>query len=522
MLKGQVISGEFGRILMRQKSGQPVEMGELVVIENEHEKFLLQVYDLQYGAQISQQQLELISGMHLEENTDLDLMDPHLRTYMLASLKPVLAVQKNGPDSNGHGSTHETHLCKTLPGFFSKVRAVTKEDLSFITKPVNPMYIGKLRSGSRILDVDLYLQGDEVICHHILIPATTGRGKSNLLSVMLWDTLDKGYCGMLVLDPHDEYYGRNGLGLKDHPAKKVAYYTATAPPPGARTLRINLSHVKPQHFYGAISLSDPQKQALLAYYRKYGEDWIEALLEGRELGEETRFYRETLDVVKRVLMGVLHLQVDQGRVICEGIFDKTAGRETIPDILRELENGGTAIIDTSSFAGAVELLMGSIIATELFRNYQKYKRDGMLDERPVVGVVLEEAPRVLGKDVLDQGPNIFSTIAREGRKFKVGLVAVTQLPSLIPKSILANMNTKIILGLEMMNERQAIIDAAAQDLSQDARAIASLDKGEAIVTSTFTRFAVPLKIPLFKEFVKRTMEREENKGARRGFEGVGK
>ena len=66
------------------------------------------------------------------------------------------------------------------------------------------------------------------------------------------------------------------------------------------------------------------------------------------------------------------------------------------------------------------------------------------------------------------------------------------------------MNTKIILGIEMGSERQAVIESSPQDLSQDNRNIASLDKGEALVTSVFTKFAVPVKVPLFSEFVKRS------------------
>jgi hypothetical protein len=120
---------------------------------------------------------------------------------------------------------------------------------------------------------------------------------------------------------------------------------------------------------------------------------------------------------------------------------------------------------------------------------------GELKERPVISIILEEAPRVLNAE----SQNVFSTIAREGRKFKVGLTAITQLPSLIPRDILANINTKIILGTEMKPERQALIESSAQDLSEDDRHIASLDKGEAIITSTFVPFAVPLKIPLFEE-----------------------
>jgi hypothetical protein len=64
------------------------------------------------------------------------------------------------------------------------------------------------------------------------------------------------------------------------------------------------------------------------------------------------------------------------------------------------------------------------------------------------------------------------------------------------------MNTKIILGNEMATERRAIIDSAAQDLSDDDRTIASLDKGEGIITSIFTKFAVPIQIPLFEDLVK--------------------
>ena len=140
-----------------------------------------------------------------------------------------------------------------------------------------------------------------------------------------------------------------------------------------------------------------------------------------------------------------------------------------------------------------------------------------MDDKPVISVVLEEAPRVLGKKILEQGSNIFDTLAREGRKFKVGLIAITQLPSEIPKNILANMNTKIILGIEMNSERQAVIESSPQDLSQDNRNIAALDKGEALVTSTFTKFAVPIKIPLFKEFAAVKKEKEFETS----FSGVG-
>jgi DNA helicase HerA-like ATPase len=145
-----------------------------------------------------------------------------------------------------------------------------------------------------------------------------------------------------------------------------------------------------------------------------------------------------------------------------------------------------------------------MVASEALNRYRRYKTTDELKSKPVISVLLEEAPRVIGKEALERGPNIFSTIAREGRKFKIGLIAITQLPSMIPRDILANMNTKIVLGIEMAPERQAIIDSSAQDLSQDERAIAALDKGEAIITSHFTKFAIPVKIPYFEDLVKKS------------------
>lgn len=493
MLKGQIVSGDFSKIIMRVKASEKVELGELLVAEENNEKFILQVYDLAYASQISSQNLEMVAGLSLEEG-DFQIADEQLRNYQLAFLKLVLHI------------TNQGSTCKKLPSFFGRIRTITKEDLHFITTPKDPFFLGKLRNGSREMDFDIFLPGKEVLSHHVLIPASTGKGKSNLMSCILWDIATKNNAGILVLDPHDEYYGRAGKGLKDHPQKnKISYYTVSNPPPGARTLKINITKLKPDHFNGAITLSDPQRQCLYVYYKKFKNDWIRCLLEEQKINGVS-FHEDTIAVVKRKLISLLDLELEQEKFTGHGIFDTIAGENTIAEISQELEQGKIVIIDTSYFSGALEIMVGTIVASEIFDKYKYYKRMGQLDDKPVVSVVLEEAPRVLGKNVLEHGTNIFETLAREGRKFKVGLIAITQLPSEIPKSILANMNTKIILGLEMNSERQAVIESSPQDLSRDANTIASLDKGEALITSTFTKFAVPVKVPLFSEFMKKTQK----------------
>lgn len=491
MTKGIIIAGGFGEVIMREHSGAQLEIGQLLIAPLDGKKILFSVSDLQYGSQLSPQNMELISGMQLEEGITGEQFDEHLRHYHLAKLKALLSIEQG-----------EAKTAKTLPPVFSEVREVKAEDIAFLTTPPHPLYVGELRSGSQVINVPIHLSGQDMLSHHVLVAASTGKGKSNIVKVILWNNLAYDYCGMLVLDPHDEYYGRKELGLKDHhqAREKLQYYTPHNPPPGTNSLRFNLGLLKPHHFHGVIEWTDAQMEALNAYYREFGNEWIARIAMGQK--PTASFHDTTIGVLQRRMQNLLDLEWTNNQILCNGIFSLKGAETTVKDIVHALEESKTVIIDTSSFGGAEEILIGSLITTELFYRYKHLTMAGKLDQKPVVSVVLEEAPRVLGKDVMERGPNIFSTIAREGRKFKVGLFAITQLPSLIPRSILANMNTKIILGMEMAPERNAIIESSAQDLTESARAIAALDKGEAILTSTFTRFAMPLKIPLFSQVAK--------------------
>ena len=499
MTKGLVISGEFDDICVREKSGQRLEIGELLVSEKDDTKILLQVFHLAFGSQLAQQNLELISGLRLEEDSALAINDEKLRLYVIGHLKALLEITGNS-----------ARTPKGLPEFFSSVRGILPADFDFLHHPDYPLQLGMLRSGSQTLDVPLFIDGKKMLSHHVLITGTTGRGKSVLMKYLLWNLAHVDYAGILVLDPHDEYYGRTKKGLKDVEGSKVVYYTNNQPPAGAVSLRVNISLLQPSHLRGVFEWSDAQREAINAYHSQFGSQWVEAVI--KELPLKNQKYGEgTIAVLRRRLMQLLSLDFVEGSVVPQDFFVSRGGETTTADILRHIHDGRLVIIDTKHMNGMQELLVGSIIATEIF-NANKRIPANVLEKMPLVSIVLEEAPRVIGKDVLERGPNIFGTIAREGRKFNTGLIAITQLPSLIPREILANMNTKIILGTELKQERQAIIESAAQDLSSHDRMIASLDRGEAIITSTFTKFATPVRIPFFEALV------EKNQG--RSFAGV--
>jgi DNA helicase HerA-like ATPase len=494
---GQIIGGDYGEILIRQKSGERIELGELLVADD----ILLQVFDLEYGSLMEHRDLARISGMQLEGYGETEIHEREVRNYILVKAKPLFDLKKKS-------------IPKHLPSFFHVLRRANKEDFQFLEMPEHPLYIGKVRSGSKILDVPVYVDGKAVLTHHILIPATTGRGKSNLVKVILWNLIEEDYAGILVLDAHNEYYGyRKKYGLNKHPkAKGNVIYYSVKPPVGERALRINIKLVKPWHLREIIDFSPAQEDALYLFYRVYGDKWIEALLKEdleSDLSSLPGVRTATIASLQRKIKVALEIDVNERGELYErgSIFSIGEGESTIKDICDFLENAKIVILDTSSISQNMEILISSMIMTDMFSRYKKYKEEDILEDKPVISVVLEEAPRVLGEGK----SNIFGTIAREGRKFKIGIIAITQLSSMIPREILANLNTKIILGNEMSAERKAIIASAAQDLSRDDKMIASLDKGEAIVSSIFTRFAIPIQIDRFEDIVDKE-KKEEKKG----------
>ena len=506
---GQVVGGRFGDIVIRQKAGTDLEIGDLMVSEENGSFLILQVFALEYGSQIQDKMQEMMSGVNLEQGVvDANFYEPDFVNYVLARIKPLARVFKENGD---------VKIPKSLPSFFNRLRLISKGDLKFLQKEKDSIFVGHIRSGSKVIkEAEVWLPAEDVFSHHVLIPATTGRGKSNLVKTILWHVLDTNKVGALVLDAHDEYFGRNGIGLKDHPKAKenMVYYTPSNPPVGANRLTVNLQSIRPEHFEGIVDFSDPQFQAIRMAFRNSRSNWIRDLMvtdavdAGMESSSQGRgeFAAATMMVVQRKLRLLLSLEKDEEGVIFSRheVFDSTTkGLATVDEIVKDIESGKVVVLDTSRLGNEAELLVGNIIASKLLQKYKDAKAGGELDRKPVATIVIEEAPRVIGVDVLtSKNDNIYSTIAKEGRKFKVGLTAITQLSSVIPKTILANMNTKIILGNEMKQEREAIIASASQDLSEDDKNIASLDKGEAIITSIFVPFAMPIKVPLFEDIVR--------------------
>jgi len=487
-----------------------VPLGVLLTAQAGDWNILYMVNKLESHSVISSESLVNSIKDHLGEGGNLINEDEQL--FNTAQSKALLMF---------HGS--DTATVKLAPKLLTTVRKIEHKDLSFMNTQKG-VYVGNIRSGMDVMDIPVYLNAEDTFSHHVLITATTGRGKSNLVKVMAASFLDSNKVGMLILDAHNEYYGTVGKGLKDFKSNNLSYYTRDTRY-GGTTLQIDIADLKPYMVSGVLNLTEAQWQAVYLFdkmatnaYRLNGikTSWIHKILKAaaeEESFDDQGIGDKTLSVLVRKLKTELGLEYDiqNNKVTSDsGLFlENVPTGNSVPAIINDLEAGKKAIIDTSSFTGATELIIGSIIMTTMFDRYVGYKNQGTLDRMPVISVVLEEAPRVLSM-VSEDSENVFGRIAREGRKFKIGIVGITQLVSAIDEEILANLNTKIILGMEIKSEREKIVNSCAQDLSDSGQVIASLDKGEAIVSSIFTKFAVPVKVPLFEDYLKERVQKRGN------------
>jgi len=96
-------------------------------------------------------------------------------------------------------------------------------------------------------------------------------------------------------------------------------------------------------------------------------------------------------------------------------------------------------------------------------------------------VVLDEAHRFLPSSISTPASDICGRIAREGRKYGIGLMAVTQRPSDIDPTILSQCGSMIALRITNSSDRSAVSSVVPDDLGNLVALLPSLRTGECLV-----------------------------------------
>lgn len=166
-------------------------------------------------------------------------------------------------------------------------------------------------------------------------------------------------------------------------------------------------------------------------------------------------------------------------------------------IVEDENNKNIRAIDISGLPNEVAGLLTAIIARLLFQyklwqNKEERKKDPLL-------LVCEEAHRYVphyGEAQYKEAQSAIRRIAKEGRKYGIGLMLVSQRPSDVESTVLSQCNSWIILRLTNSNDQNHVSSFLPDSLSGLTRILSSLTRREAVFVGEAA--ALPSRIKIRK------------------------
>ncbi len=426
----------------------------------------------------------------------------------------------------------------TYPGLDDVVHFATPEELRavFPAADVERVRIGALAAAE---EIPVALEASPLVIRHAAIVGSTGAGKTSAVASLLQGFVRGGWdaANIVVIDPHGEYGKalegnasvRSVLGGSDETRLRVPHWAL----PARDILRV---FVGP----GGGSTQKRFEEFVLEERRKFaaGAEWLEldpaaisadspVPFDLREVWYRLEYENNATYRVKNDPDTVCEIDPGDAATLKAPAFEPHAqgaaapfrgeyfgNHGRIPELLRlglldgrldffegmlpaDQDSdplvgsvcewiGGEKPISVLDFAGvsaeATEMAIGVVINL-LFEVAVRTppEVEGIGRPSPVL-IVLEEAHRYLSEGANQLSREAANRIAREGRKYGVGLFLVTQRPSELPDTALAQCGTLISLRLTNSSDQGKIKAALPDNIAGLAEVLPSLRTGEALIS----------------------------------------
>lgn len=358
-------------------------------------------------------------------------------------------------------------------------------------------------------DVTVHLDPDELISRHLAILAVTGGGKSNSVAVILEEIVRMGGVAILF-DVHSEYTNItfNCPHCEVELVDPVLDPNTLSMDELGSLLGVTYDSAPKQFIYLKSAYKKAKelviRERLGEYIRRAdieGED--DDLLAGilaiirlsltRDREDEDEFLIRFPSSDKGSVESLL-AKVDFVRSKYERVLRSAAG-----EVADHLNYGKLVIVDLGQLdSDLTDVVVGKTLYTILKRAKLKRIGRGYGDFPTPVIAVLEEAHTLIPSSESTYTSQAASSIAKEGRKFGVGLCLVSQRPKRLNSDVLSQMVNKIILRV-VEPEDQAYIRRATEFLSEEMTSyLPSLNVGEAVVVGPMIRIPALVKVRLFQ------------------------
>lgn len=435
---------------------------------------------------------------------------------------------------------------ETVPDIGAPCVSIEGEDLSAFMSAVANVQEGEaLYLGVYTLDdqAKAYLNANKLLQRHALIVGSTGSGKSYTIAHILEEMAKLQHPSAIVFDIHGEYGSLNGtnfdhmriagpadIGTERSLAQGVVHLpfwllgyeamvamltdrTDTNAPNQAMALTQAVLALKQETLRAGgqddlateITIDSPipfKASGLLASLAELNEQRVPGAKAGADKAGPLN------DKLTRML-GRMSARINDRRL---GFLfsppQETLELKWLERLISRLmedtstQERGIKIIDFSDVPSDVLPLIVSLVANVVF-TVQQWRE---VNNRHPLAMICDEAhlyiPAATDSGGSDQiSVRSFERIAKEGRKYGVALLVVSQRPSEVNKTVLSQCNNVIAMRLSNAEDQAVVRRALPDSLGTFADLLPVLDTGEAIVVGDATllptriRIAEPIQKP---------------------------
>lgn len=321
-----------------------------------------------------------------------------------------------------------------------------------------------------------------LVSRRSLVFARAGFGKSNLNKLLFshlyqqTPTIEKrggrkAPVGTIIFDPDGEYFwpdDKNRPGLCDVPEleDKIVLFTNRRGPSEfydsfiAGNIKLDIRRLRPTDVISiAVSPEKQEQQNIRKLKQMNDADWATLVDE---------IYDKGNNADDQLIKRLLHLDDNQEAEMAAARANVTAIVKMLHDpssmmmdmLLYALKQGKLCIIDLSGMRGQAGFILSGLILQKIFNHNQNEFTKAEPETIPVIAVV-EEAQSVLGQSDGNSAEGPYITWVKEGRKYDLGAILITQQPASISHEILSQGDNWFVFHLLSAGDLQALKKANA-------------------------------------------------------------
>jgi DNA helicase HerA-like ATPase len=446
-----VVIGESRPTDVTAQSSRPLSVGEYVIIDSQDGQILGLVEKSVISSEALTDVRNFDEAVESKEVADINSRDKNYKVKI--GILGFLDRLQNGQMI--------LPAVPPLPG--TSILEATQKDLGMIFGPTTNEWI-RIGSLLRNSSIEAKININKIVSRHLAILAMTGMGKSNLVSLIARH-IGSLNGTLIIFDYHNDYESLD--------VSKINYMMA----------KINPRLLPADKLAEVIELrenADKQQRVLRESFTesvKQAKDFWQSLEESvSSFGRTTKGYA---DSASRVLD-----KIDDAKHRFSDILDPDCGDPV--DLIKE---GRVNVLNISELSERQANAGLSYYLQELLQQRKDaiWERKGKSSNKrnnkflAPIFVIIEEAHVFIPKGEHTDTKYWASKVAREGRKFGIGLGVVSQRPRNIDPNVLSQMGSLAIMKIVQDDDQQQIA-SAAESLSKDLLSqLSSLNIGDAVL-----------------------------------------